>query len=73
MITVHRIEFDVKGYATRKNAIAAVEKLFAATPHRTSADVSYIISVNEAGRFYPVFIGEKAIEHSMYHYFPTCS
>lgn len=61
-----QVTFDtIKGYATRQNAIKAFEKKFG------DCDVRYIISINEAGRFIPVALGEKASQLGVHFHFPV--
>lgn len=71
----HRIEFDIKKtYASRENCIKAVEKVFGANqPHFGSADVQWLIAVNAEGRFFPVFIGERAIQKMVHFTFPVAN
>lgn len=47
-----------KTYATRENAVKAVEKVFST---KSSDCLRYIIMVHIDGRFFPVFIGEAAL------------
>lgn len=56
-------------YATRENVIKAVEKLFTTIDHFGSADVHYVIMTTSDGRFYPLFIGERALQHSAHRKF----
>jgi hypothetical protein len=63
----HQIQLEGKGYATRENAVKAVEKAFG--PHHGhfgSADVRYLIAVTAEGRFLPVFIGQSAVENTVH-------
>lgn len=51
----------MKDYATEANAIKAVEKVF--PKFENVADrLNYLILQTPAGRFYPVFVGERAIQ-----------
>lgn len=52
-----------KTYATEINAIKAVEKC------NISDDLRYFIMKNDEGRFFPVFVGMKAIEYGMHFRF----
>lgn len=53
-----------KTYATKANAIKAVEKA------NIKEDFRYIIYTDEAtGRFYPVFLGEKCIQAGIHFKF----
>lgn len=52
-----------KTYATRDNAIKAVEKKFGPNePLFGAADLHYIVTQHTDGRFFPVFIGERALQ-----------
>ena len=75
MIKAHQIQFDVKKtYATRENAVKAVQKLCGGNhDHFGSADARYLITITADGRFLPVFIGESAIKAGMHFYFPVAS
>lgn len=55
-----------KTYATHANARAAVEKLYS-----NANDLRYLIVNNTAGRFYPLFLGEKALQHQVHFHFPV--
>lgn len=59
------IDFETtKTYATVANAIKAVEK------KGFSDDLRYFIHRDEAtGRYFPIFIGEKAIQHMVHFHF----
>lgn len=52
-----------KTYATEQNAIKAVEK------YELSDELRYIIMKNDEGRFFPVFLGMKAIEQGIHFRF----
>lgn len=52
-----------KTYATEKNAVKAVEKC------DISDELRYIIMKNDEGRFFPVFLGMKAIEQGIHFRF----
>lgn len=56
-----------KTYKTKGNAIAAVDKLLAQFPNADG--LRYFVAVHTDGRFYPVFIGIKAIELGMHFHF----
>lgn len=58
-----------KTYATRENAIKAVEAKYAKAPCLGAADVQYVIMTNEAGRFFPVFFGERALQNGVHFNF----
>lgn len=53
----------VKTYATEANAIKAFEKKCG------NRDVRYFIMPTKDGRFFPVAIGEKAIQEMVHFYF----
>lgn len=56
-----------KTYATRDNAIKAVEKKFG---QRTDmAQCNYFIHTHTDGRFFPVFIGERALQALVHFHF----
>ena len=55
-----------KTYATRENAVKAVDKKFA---HESYADLTYIIHTHTDGRFFPVFIGERALQAMAHFHF----
>lgn len=48
-------------YATRENAIKAADKKF--------SHLRYIIVTHTDGRFFPVFLGEKAIQAGAHFHF----
>ena len=50
-------------YATRANAIKAFEKKFA------EHNVRYVIMQTEEGRFYPVGLGENAVQNMVHFHF----
>ena len=53
----------VKTYATRKNAVKAVEESSWANVN----GLEYFIMTGEDGRFFPVFVGERAVQ-AMVHF-----
>lgn len=56
-----------KTYKTVDNAIKAVEKKF---PAEANDGLRYIVYTDpETGRFYPVFIGEKALQAGIHFHF----
>jgi hypothetical protein len=61
-----QITFDtryIKSYSTIKNLKKAVEKF---------EECRYVVSVTEEGRFYPIFIGEEALQAGVhFHNFPV--
>ena len=58
--------YDGKTYATRENAIKAFVKAF-------GEDVSFnwFIAVNTDGRFYPLCIGQRALDAGTHFHFST--
>lgn len=59
-----------KTYATEANAVKAVEKKF---PAENNDGLTYIMMRTEGGRFFPVFIGERAIQAMVhFHFHVTC-
>jgi len=59
-----------KTYATRENAVKAVEKAFGERVTAQNGErLSYILSVNAAGRFFPVFLGERALQAGVHFTF----
>jgi hypothetical protein len=52
-----------KTYATEENAVKAVDK------YNLPDELRYIIMKNDEGRFFPVFIGMKAIEYGIHFRF----
>ena len=58
-MAVRQIVLDTtKAYATEANAIKAVESKL----DKVTQDLRYIIVCNANGRFYPLFLGEKAVQ-----------
>ncbi|TXG97714.1 MAG: hypothetical protein E6R08_06240 [Nevskiaceae bacterium] len=55
-----------KTYATEENAIKAVEKKF---PSENNDGLTYIMGRTEDGRFFPIFIGERAIQAGVHFTF----
>ncbi|WP_297576011.1 hypothetical protein [uncultured Deefgea sp.] len=63
----HYIELEaVRTYATKANAIKAVEKKIG--PNDMS-DQTYFIAITEEGRYYPIFIGQRAIQAQLHFHF----
>ena len=59
-----------KTYVTRENAIKAVEKQFGPNEKLMgAAKMHYIITQHTDGRFFPVFIGERAIQGMAHFHF----
>jgi hypothetical protein len=57
-----------KTYATRENAIKAVEKAFVNRQTRDER-LDFVVVVNAEGRFFPMFLGERAIQAGMHFHF----
>lgn len=59
-----------KTYATRENAIKAVEKKYGANePLFGAANLHYFIHTHTDGRFFPVFVGERALAAMVHFHF----
>lgn len=59
-----------KTYATRENAIRAVEKVYGENKaYWPSADLHYVIMATAEGRWFPLFIGERALQHQVFRHF----
>lgn len=57
-------------YATRDNAIKAVEKKFGPNDLQFSfAELEYMIVQHSNGRYFPVFLGERAIQAGVHFHF----
>lgn len=56
-----------KTYASEVNAIRAVEKIFPATTEYNN--LTYILQRTADNRFFPVFIGERALQAMAHHHF----
>lgn len=71
-IKAHQIKFAPnKTYKTQANVVKAVEaKLGANEPHFGAADVHWFIMQGDDGRYFPVFVGERALQHGMHFNFP---
>jgi len=55
-----------KTYATPANAVKAVEKLF---PESNNDGLTYVMLTTPEGRFYPLFIGERALQKMVHFHF----
>lgn len=55
-----------KTYATAANAVKAVEKLF---PSAGEDNLNYLVLTDADGRFYPLFIGNRAVEKMVHFHF----
>ena len=71
MTTAHHfIPTANKTYATKANALKAVEKVFGANePHFGSADVRFVLMQNDEGRWFPIFFGQSALSNGVHHKF----
>lgn len=66
----HHIAFTpAKTYATQANAIKAVQAKFGPQEEFASSELRYVICTTEEGRFYPVFIGQSAIQRGAHFHF----
>ena len=61
----------IKTYATRENAVKAVQKAFGErmTANNNGENLQFILGTNAKGRFFPVFIGERAISAGIHFHF----
>lgn len=59
--------YEGKTYATRENAIKAFHRVFGTEP----TPFNWFIAVNIDGRFYPVCIGERALQFGTHYHFCT--
>lgn len=55
-------------YATAENAVKAVLKVFPAD-RAANSDLNYMLLTDKDGRFYPVFIGERACNAGAHFHF----
>lgn len=61
-----RFDFEVtKTYATEQNAIKAVEKIYP----DASDNLRYFIMPTKGGRFFPVFVGQSALQAGVQFHF----
>jgi hypothetical protein len=58
-----------KTYATRENAVKAVEKTFAQRMSQGGERLDYVVVANAEGRFFPLFLGERAIQGGVHFHF----
>lgn len=59
-----------KTYATRDNAIKAVEKRYP-WDEKNPDQLRYLILTTEDGRYYPVFVGDAAVQAGTHFHFCT--
>lgn len=57
-----------KTYATEANAVKAVEKAFPSTDEYYN-NLTYILQRTADGRFFPVFVGERALQAMAHRHF----
>ena len=55
-----------KTYATEANAIKAVEKKY---PESNDDGLNYFLQRTEDGRFFPVFVGQRALQAMVHFHF----
>lgn len=55
-----------KTYATAANALKAVEKLLGSPDEPNNKGLRYFVMQNDDGRFFPVFIGEIALQRGIH-------
>lgn len=55
-----------KTYASIENAVKAVEKKF---PEADNDGLTYIMMKTEDNRYYPVFLGERALQAGVHFHF----
>jgi len=66
----HNITFTPnKTYATKANAVKAVEAKYGADEGFAATDLRYLVVQGDDGRFFPVFIGEAAIRRGVHFHF----
>lgn len=58
-----------KTYATRENAIKAVEKVYGPCQKTGGGAQWFFIHTHTDGRFFPVFIGDRALQACVHHKF----
>lgn len=63
-----------KTYKTRENAIKAVDKFFADRvgaykAQGLTANLTYFLHTHTDGRFFPVFVGERALHAGLHFHF----
>ena len=63
----HFIQLEANNtYANKANAIKAVEKKF---PAADNDGLRYFLQTNDEGRYFPVFIGQSAIQAGVHFHF----
>lgn len=59
-----------KTYATKENAVKAVEKKLGANDqHPADTQLHYLVIQNDEGRWFPLFIGERALQAGIHFHF----
>ncbi len=67
MVTL--IEFSPdKTYATKENALKAVQRLYG-KPTEPSNGLRFLLTQNAEGRWFPVFLGERAVLACVHRHF----
>lgn len=62
----HKIQITPnKTYATADNAVKAVEKAFS-PEDQINFGLRYFVMQNESGRFFPVFVGQSALDRGVH-------
>lgn len=71
MPTAHLCKLQApKTYATRENAIKAVQKVYGPnSDHFGSSDTRYVVIQDDAGRWFPLFVGQSALQHGVHFNF----
>lgn len=70
------INFEpTKTYATRENALKAVAKVVGVRtePGRDKDGLEFFVMQNSEGRWFPVFVGERATQAGMHFHFCVVS
>lgn len=66
----HFVPSPNKTYATRENAVKAVEKVYGANEgHFGGAQLHYVTMQTAEGRWFPLFFGERALRAGVHHKF----
>ena len=58
-----------KTYATKANAIKAVETAYGNHDDRNVRDLRYLVMQNDEGRWVPVFIGQECLQYGIHFHF----
>ena len=65
----NHVPTPAKTYATRANAVTAVQKRYPDAGSFGGADLHYWVLQDDTGRWFPVFIGERALRHGVHLHF----